>query len=146
MGSISTRLPLLSSPMKALIDTGVWFRRYHGLPMRASLVSFLENEVTEYHLCPLSVAEITFKWGRGRLPGVPDPREWVGHSLQNYILHPLTPEAATQAGLWTWDHGDLVDRMLAAIATESNLTLVHTDRVLKNLSGFPQKYFHNAGG
>ena len=146
MGSISTSLLLLRLLMQALIDTGVWFRRYHGLPMRTSLVSFLENEVTEYHICPLSVAEITFKWRRGRLPGVPDPREWVAHSLQNYILHPSTAEAAIQAGLWTWDHGDLVDRLLAGIAFESNLTLVHTDRVLKNLRGFPQKYFQNAGG
>ncbi len=59
--------------MKVLLDTGVWFRRYHRLPLRPSLVKFLETEVTEFHLCPLSVAEIAFKWQRGRLPGIPDP-------------------------------------------------------------------------
>ena len=130
--------------MRALIDTGVWFRRYHGLPMRKSLTDFLENEVTEYHLCALSVAEITFKWGRGRLPGVPDPRNWVAHSLRNYILEHPSPEASMQAGLWDWTHGDLVDRLLAAIAAESGLVLVHTDRVLKQMEGFPQRYFPGA--
>ena len=54
-----------------------------------------------------------------------------------------SPTASLQAGLWDWDHGDLVDRMLAAIAKEQDLILVHTDKVLKNLGGFPQKYFPN---
>jgi PIN domain nuclease of toxin-antitoxin system len=49
--------------------------------------------------------------------------------------------AAQQAGLWQWPHGDLVDRVLAAIAAETGLVLIHTDQVLKALSGFPQKYF-----
>jgi predicted nucleic acid-binding protein len=30
---------------------------------------------------------------------------------------------------------------MAAIAVEEGLTLVHTDLVLKNLTGFPQLYF-----
>lgn len=130
--------------MKVLLDTGVWFRRYHRLPLRPSLVKFLETEVTEFHLSPLSVAEISFKWQRGRLPGIPDPAAWVDHSLENFVLEPASPAAARQAGLWDWSHGDLVDRLLAAIAAESGLVLVHTDRVLKGLEGFSQRYFPNA--
>ena len=129
--------------MKALIDTGVWFRRYFGLPQKPSLRKFLEEEITEFHLCPLSVAEITFKWQRGRLAGVPDPREWVDHSLENYTLELAGPAACLQAGRWDWRHGDLVDRVLTAIAAETGLMLVHTDTVLKGLHGFPQKYFAN---
>jgi PIN domain nuclease of toxin-antitoxin system len=131
--------------MKVLLDTGVWFRRYHRLPLRPSLVKFLETEVTEFHLCPLSVAEITFKWQRGRLPGIPDPATWVDHALENFLLVHASPTAAQRAGLWDWTHGDLVDRLLAAIAAETRLTLIHTDRVLKALGGFPQRYFGNAG-
>lgn len=130
--------------MKVLIDTGVWFRRYHGLPLKRSLVNFLDNEVTEYHLCPLSIAEITFKWQRGRLPGVPDPCKWVEHSIENYMIQMPSVAASLKAGLWEWEHGDLVDRILSAIAFETKLTLVHTDRVLKSLDGFPQRYFPNA--
>ena len=130
--------------MKALIDTGVWFRRYHRLPMKLSLKRFLDNAVTEFHLCPLSVGEITYKWRRGRLPGVPDPREWVADSLLNYELEMPSVTASMQAGLWDWTHGDLVDRLLAAIAAETGLVLIHTDTTLKELAGFPQRYFPNA--
>lgn len=127
--------------MKILLDTGVWLRRYHGLPLRQSLLDFLENEATEFFLCPLSVAEVTFKWRRGRLPGLPDPAGWVAHSLEHFLMAPITPRSALQAGLWEWEHGDLVDRTLAAIAWESGIPLIHTDRVLKGLPGFPQRYF-----
>ncbi|MHC1764659.1 MAG: type II toxin-antitoxin system VapC family toxin [Verrucomicrobiia bacterium] len=129
--------------MKALIDTGVWFRRYHRLPMSAALRSCLENEVEEFHLCPLSIAELTFKWRSGRLPGVPNPDEWLEHSLQNYYLEAPGASACLKAGMWDWDHGDLVDRTLAAIAAETGLVLVHTDSVLKDLQGFPQRFFRN---
>ena len=129
--------------MKVLVDTGVWFRRYFGLPMKPSLRACLTAEVTEFHLCPLSVAEIAFKWRRGRLPGVPDPVHWMDHSLQDYALEAPSVTACRQAGLWDWSHGDLVDRILAAIAAETGLVLLHTDTVLKGLSGFPQRYFPN---
>jgi PIN domain nuclease of toxin-antitoxin system len=127
--------------MRALLDTGVWFRRYFRLPMKPSLKRFLASEVEEFHLCPLSVAEIAFKWRRGRLPGVPDPAGWLDHSLHNYALALPSVAACRQAGLWDWDHGDIVDRVLAAIAAETGLVLVHTDALLKRLPGFPQRYF-----
>jgi predicted nucleic acid-binding protein len=47
------------------------------------------------------------------------------------------------AGLWNWGHGDLRDRTLAAIAKEKGLTLIHTDKALKNFTGFPQRWFRN---
>ena len=134
---------LIPSRMKVLLDTGVWFRRYHGLPMSQPLRDFLNEEVEEFHICPLSVSEIYFKWQRGRLAGIPDPQTWVLHSLQNFVMELPNSGAAMTAGLWDWDHGDLVDRTLAAIAKEKSLTLIHTDKVLKNFTGFPQKWFRN---
>jgi len=134
---------LLPFPMKVLLDTGVWLRRYHGLPMSQPLRDFLAGEAAGFHICPLSVAEICYKWQRGRLPRIPDPRGWVAHSLQNFVVEMPDAAAALTAGLWDWDHGDLVDRTLAAIAKEKNLVLVHTDKVLKDLTGFPQKWFRN---
>lgn len=111
--------------------------------MRPTLRRFLAKEVTQFHLCPLSVAEITFKLQRGQLKDVPDPATWVPHSLEHFVLENPSATAAQQAGQWSWGHGDLVDRVLAAIAKEQNLLLVHTDTVLKKLTGFPQKYFPN---
>lgn len=130
--------------MRALLDTGVWFRRYHRLPMSGALRRYL-NEVTEFYLSPLSVAEISYKWQRGKLPQIPDPRTWVAHAVENFIMIDLSSSAAMQAGLWPWKHGDLVDRALAAISAESELTLLHTDKVLRDLPGFPQKWFKNVG-
>lgn len=130
--------------MRALLDTGVWFRRYHRLPMSRALRHYLD-EVAEFYLSPLSVAEISYKWRRGKLPQVPDPQTWLAHSLENFLLIDLSPAAAAKAGLWPWAHGDLVDRALAAIASESGITLVHTDKVLRDLEGFPQKWFKSVG-
>jgi len=61
----------------------------------------------------------------------------------NYILEIPGASACVRAGLWAWAHGDLVDRVLASIAAETGLVLVHTDRTLRTLGGFPQKYFAN---
>ncbi len=129
--------------MKALLDTGVWFRRYHRLPLSKPLQKFLAEEVTEFHLSPLSVAEITYTWKRGKLPYVPDPQQWVSHSLENFLLESVSPEIALRSGLWDWDDGDLVDRTLSAIAVERDLTLIHTDKLLRTYSGFPQKWFQS---
>ena len=128
--------------MRALLDTGVWFRRYHRLPMSRALRQYLD-EVTEFYLSPLSIAEITYKWQRGKLPQIPEPRTWVAHAVENFIMIDLSSAAALQAGLWPWAHGDLVDRSLAALAAESGVTLVHTDKILRDLPGFPQKWFKN---
>jgi len=103
--------------MQALLDTGVWFRRYHRLPMSRALRNHLD-QVTEFYLSPLSVAEISYKWQRGKLPEVPDPQTCVAHSLENFPLLDLSPEAALKAGLWPWAHGDL--------------------------EGFPQSWFRNS--
>lgn len=130
--------------IRALIDTGVWLRRYHRLPLKSSLKRFLEEEVHEFYLCPLSVAEVAFRWRRGRLPGIPDPSAWVEDSLVNFVMATPQKIECLRAGSWDWPHGDLVDRVLAAIAVERGLLLVHTDSVLKELKGFPQKYFPNA--
>jgi PIN domain nuclease of toxin-antitoxin system len=128
--------------MRALLNTGVWLRRYHRLPMGAALQRYLD-QVTEFYLRLLSIAEISYKRQRGKLLHAPDPRRWVAHSVENFILLDLSPAAGLQAGVWPWAHGDLVDKALAAIAAESGITLVHTDKVLRELEGFPQKWFKN---
>jgi PIN domain nuclease of toxin-antitoxin system len=127
--------------MKALLDSGVWWRRYHRLPLSGELMRCLSG-VTEWWLSPLSVAEMLFKWRHkpAMLPA-PAPDGWLENSLQGFRLAHLSVEAARLAGLWDWSHGDPVDRCLAAIARAEGLTLIHTDARLKDLAGFPQRYF-----
>ncbi len=72
---------------------------------------------------------------------MPPPDQWLEESLQGFKPALLTFESARLAGSWDWPHGDPVDRALAAIAKVEGLTLIHTDTRLKNLPGFPQRYF-----
>lgn len=130
--------------MRALIDSGLWWRRYHGLPMSRRLARFLEQEVSEFWLCPLSLQEMLYKWRHRKLPA-PDPAGWLAEATSGYRLAPVTFEAARVAGLWEWPPGDPVDRLLAAVAQTEGLTLVHTDQRLRPLTGFPQRYFPNVG-
>lgn len=125
--------------MKALLDSGIWFRRFHALPLPAPLRAELAR-VTEWHLSAYSVLEIVFKWRRGRLP-VTDPADWLPEALRGFTVHPLDPALAERAARWDWEHGDPADRVIAATAAAHGLTLLHTDTVLRALTGFPQRYF-----
>jgi PIN domain nuclease of toxin-antitoxin system len=127
--------------MKALLDSGVWWARWHGLPLHSGLQEALK-EVTEWWLCPLSIAEMLYKWRHKPkvLPG-PNPALWLNRSLSGFRMASISPAAAQLAGLWDWRHGDPVDRLLCAVAKTEGLTLIHTDTVLKDLPGFPQRYF-----
>jgi PIN domain nuclease of toxin-antitoxin system len=128
--------------MRALIDSGLWWRRYHGLPMSPRLARFLEQEVSEFWLCPLSVQEMLYKWRHRKLPA-PDPAFWLAEATAGFRMAPVTFEVTRVAGLWEWPHGDPVDRLLAAVASTEGLTLLHTDQRLRELTGFPQRYFPN---
>lgn len=112
--------------------------------MSRRLARFLEQEVSEFWLCPLSVQEMLYKWRHRKLPA-PDPAEWLNEATAGYRTAPVTFEAARIAGLLEWAHGDPVDRLLAAVAVTGGLTLVHTDQRLRMLAGFPQRYFPNVG-
>jgi PIN domain nuclease of toxin-antitoxin system len=128
--------------MRLLIDSGVWWWHFHGLPLDPALSALMRDGTHEFHLCPLSIAEMLYKWRHkpGQLPA-PHPDQWLENSLKNYRLAHLSKDAARLAGIFDWKHGDPVDRCLAALAKTEGLTLIHTDTVLKDLPGFPQRYF-----
>lgn len=71
----------------------------------------------------------------------PQGERWLDEMLRGYRSAPITFESGKQAGAWKWNHGDPVDRCLAAIALVEGLTLIHTDQTLKELKGFPHLYF-----
>ena len=126
--------------MKILLDTGVWWRWVTRGPLRPSLRDFLAGAGLVFHLCPISLFEITYKVSRGRLTE-PKDVDWPALSVRGFISAPVTMEAARLAGEWPWEHGDPADRLLAAVAATQGLTLVHTDGRLEKLRGFPQRYF-----
>lgn len=126
--------------MKVLLDSGVWWRRTLDLPMSPALTRILNEEVTEWWLSPLSITEMFYKVTHRNLPA-PGKSGWLAEALNGYRLAPLSFEAGKLAGEWPWEHGDPVDRCLAAIASTEGLILVHTDTRLANLAGFPQRFF-----
>jgi len=126
--------------LKVLLDSGVWWYRTLELPLKKPLLEFLKHDVTEWWLSPLSVSEMLYKVTHKKLLS-PNGSEWLQDMVRGYRIAPLTIEAGRIAGEWKWRHGDPIDRMLAAVALTEGLTLIHTDKVLKELSGFPQIYF-----
>lgn len=128
--------------MQILLDTGVWWRWMTRKPLRDSLTAFLAGPDLQFHLCPLSVLEIAHKVKHGGLKA-PEDADWQTQILHGFRLAPFTFEAAWLAGQWPWEHGDPIDRALAAVAATSGLTLIHSDARLKDLSGFPQRYFRS---
>lgn len=126
--------------MRVLLDTSVWWPYMARGPLRQVLRTFLENTVTEFLLCPLSVWEIERKIVLGQAVAPRDP-DWRDSVTRGFGWVHLGAESARLAAGWPWEHKDPVDRMLAAIAQTEGVPLVHTDTKLKNLSGFPQRYF-----
>ncbi len=84
--------------------------------------------------------EIIQKWRTGKLD-CPHPQEWLDNALQGYEILPITEPIACLAALWDWPHKDPADRILAATAFTHGVELWHCDTVLKNLTGFPHRYF-----
>jgi PIN domain nuclease of toxin-antitoxin system len=48
---------------------------------------------------------------------------------------------ARDAALWDWELKDPADRLIAAAAKIHAVELWHSDTVLRELKGFPQRYF-----
>ena len=126
--------------MKVLLDSGVWWRKSGKLPMKKPLADFLEHDVTEWWVSPFAMSEMIYKVKHKKLPA-PQGENWLADALRGYRIAPFSLAAGIRAGNWNWQHGDPVDRCMAAIAVEEGLTLIHTDRILKDLTGFPQLYF-----
>ena len=126
--------------MRVLADTGVWFGFVRRLPMTRKIETALADAATQRYPCPISSMEIVRKWASGKLP-CPDPQEWLDRALQGFEVLPITEPIARQAALWEWDHRDPADRLIAATAERHRIELWHTDTLLKNLAGFPHRYF-----
>ena len=126
--------------MRVLTDTAVWFRFVRKLPQDRTIESVLMDRRTRRYLSALSSLEIIQKWRTGKLP-CPDPQEWLDAALEGFEVIPVSEPIARFSGYWNWDHKDPADRIIAATAELHAIELWHTDTTLRNLKGFPQRYF-----
>jgi PIN domain nuclease of toxin-antitoxin system len=126
--------------VKIFFDTGVWLRWYGRLPLPKQLTDFVSRNADEVCLSTCSIYEVVFKWKLGKLP-VSNPEHWIADSLEGIIEVPPSSSVCMQAANWDWSNRDPFDRIIAASAVEQGALLIHTDRKLREMSGFSQKYF-----
>lgn len=127
--------------MRILADTNIFIKFCLRLPLPARVESTLLDESTQRHLSPASVMELYRLYQKGAVPDNPD--SWLDLALSSWTVLPVTVPVARQSILWSWNHKDPADRLIAATAQHHGIELWHTDTVLKGLRGFPQKYFVN---
>jgi PIN domain nuclease of toxin-antitoxin system len=130
--------------MKILIDTNLFVKFCHRQPLPEKVEHTLNDDSTVRCLSPVSVLEIFRLWQAGRL--IDDADGWLDFALPSWTILPVTVPIARQSVLWTWEHRDPADRLLAATAAIEKIEWWHTDTVIKKLDGFPQRYFVNKIG
>ena len=127
--------------MRVLADTNVFICFTRRLPLDPEIERTLNDPRTERCLSPISVIELYRKWQSRAVPD--DPDTWLGIALPSWAILPVTVPIARQSVLWSWQHKDPADRLLAATAVIEQAELWHTNTVLKKFTGFPQRYFVN---
>ena len=92
-------------------------------------IAALDDAASELFVSDVSLWEITLKHSAGKLPLPDAPRSWIPQKLAHHQLLslPLTHEAVFRSGELPRVHVDPFDRILAAQAIESSLTLLSPD-------------------
>jgi PIN domain nuclease of toxin-antitoxin system len=126
--------------MRILADTSIWFRFVHRVPQTKAIETALAAEETRRYLSAISIMEVVQKWRTGKLD-CPNPQSWLDHALEGFQVIPVNEPIARHAAFLEWDHKDPADRLIAATAHIESVELWHTDTVLRDLRGFPQRYF-----
>lgn len=95
----------------------------------------LNDPLNRLYLSDVSVWEITLKHSGGKLPLPTTPRLWLPSRLAFYQVQPLplTHSAIFRSGELPRTHVDPFDRLLAAQAIESGMTLLSPDLPLSLL-------------
>lgn len=95
----------------------------------------LNDPLNSLYLSDVSVWEITLKHSSGKLPLPATPRLWMPSRLAFYQVQPLplTHSAIYRSGELPRTHVDPFDRLLAAQAIESGMTLLSPDLPLSLL-------------
>jgi PIN domain nuclease of toxin-antitoxin system len=127
--------------MRVLADTNLFVKFVHRQPLPQTVEEVLADEATERFISAASVIEVFRLWQAGRLLDNPD--KWMDPALASWTVVAINTPIARQSVLWSWQHKDPADRLIAATAHVEKIELWHTDTVLKKFTGFPHRYFSN---
>jgi PIN domain nuclease of toxin-antitoxin system len=122
--------------MRVLLDTCtfLWLALPQG-KLSAEATRLINAPATSLFLSDVSIWEICMKHSAGKLslPGI--PREWLPSRMAFFGVAELALEspAIYRSGELPRDHADPFDRLLAAQAIESGMTLLSPDTPLSSL-------------
>jgi len=122
--------------VRYLLDTCtfLWLAQQPDM-LSARASELLDNAVADLHVSDISIWEITLKHSAGKLPLPEVPKKWIPRKFVYHKLRslPVTREAIFRSGELPRMHADPFDRLLAAQAIESGLTILSPDTPLSLL-------------
>ncbi len=122
--------------MRYLLDTCtfIWLALPQGKLSRLATEA-LNDPASELVVADASIWEISLKHSVGKLALPAEPRKWLPSRLAFFQIKPLplTREAIFRSGELPRTHADPFDRMLAAQAIESGLSILSPDTPLSLL-------------
>jgi len=122
--------------MRYLLDTCtfLWHSQQPSMLTTAAAVA-LNDPSSELYLSDVSVWEITMKHSTGKLPLPDSPRVWIPEKLSYHQVQSLRLDlqAIYLSGELPRVHPDPFDRLLAAQAMESGMTILSPDTPLSLL-------------
>jgi PIN domain nuclease of toxin-antitoxin system len=117
--------------LRLLLDTHIWIWFVTGSP-QLKVLQTLRDSKNELWLSPLSTWEVLTLERKKRIALDREPQEWVSNATAGMREAPLTHQIVVAAQDLPL-HNDPVDRLLAATALVSDLTLVTADQRLMEL-------------
>ncbi len=114
-----------------LLDTHAWVWSFSADHLLSPAARDEIAGADAVHVSPISFFEIGQKVRIGKWPEMAGLVQELPKILegQGGLNAPFTPEIALRASLWEWPHRDPFDRLIAATAMVSGMTLISRDEV-----------------
>ena len=127
-----------------LLDTGVWYRALvEPATIPSNIQETLGDTEARFGLSAISLWEIGKKAQIGKIQLNQPLAEWLRAAVSAQIeLLPLTPQVVSEAmALPAFPNRDPADELIVATAKVNDLTLMTTDRALRNYRHAQILYF-----
>ena len=123
-----------------LLDTHAWIWTLQASPRLSAAALEAVERSEAVHVSPISFFEIAQKVRIGKWPEMEDTVDELPDLLerQGGLVARMDDRICLDAGLMEWEHRDPFDRLLAATAFSTGMTLVSADVVFDRLSGRPR--------
>lgn len=132
---------------KLLLDTHVWIWSMIGSSsLKKSFNLTFEKAAKENRILisPMSIWEIGMLVEKKRIEIAMDVLDWVEQALEyGLVLSDITPRIAINSARLGKVHGDPIDRLLIATASEKNAVLVTCDRKILHYAKGREIYAFN---